>query len=41
MSPMSKDGKSDDGIDPPKEPLRQLATDDVILAKGSEHLVLG
>ena len=31
------DGRSDDFIDPPKEPFEQLATDDVILAKGSEH----
>ena len=36
-----KDGKSDDGIDPPKEPFEQLATDDVILAKGSEHFGTG
>ena len=31
------DGRSDDFVDPPKEPFEQLATDDVILAKGSEH----
>ena len=36
-----KDGKSDDGIDPPKQPFEQLATDDVILAKGSEHFGTG
>ena len=36
-----KDGKSDDKIDPPKEPFEQLATDDVILAKGSEHFGTG
>ena len=30
------DGKSDDMLDPPKEPFEQLATDDVILAKGAE-----
>ena len=36
-----KDGKSDDGIDPPKQPFQQLATDDVILAKGSEHFGTG
>ena len=36
-----KDGKADDFVDPPKQPLEQLATDDVILAKGSEHLGVG
>ena len=36
-----KDGKSDDKIDPPKQPFEQLATDDVILAKGSEHFGTG
>ena len=36
-----KDGKSDDFVDPPKQPLEQLATDDVILAKGSEHMGVG
>ena len=36
-----KDGKSDDGIDPPKQPFAQLAADDVILAKGSEHFGTG
>ena len=36
-----KDGKSDDGVDPPKQPFEQLATDDVILAKGSEHFGTG
>ena len=30
------DGKSDDMLDPPKEPFEQLATDGVILAKGAE-----
>ena len=30
------DGKADDMLDPPKEPFEQLATDDVILAKGAE-----
>ena len=36
-----KDGKADDFVDPPKQPLEQLATDDVILAKGSEHMGVG
>ena len=36
-----KDGKSHDKIDPPKQPFEQLATDDVILAKGSEHFGTG
>jgi hypothetical protein len=36
-----KDGKSDAKIDPPKQPFEQLATDDVILAKGSEHFGTG
>eukprot|EP00435_Cladocopium_sp_Y103_P033751 s1762_g8.t1 len=36
-----KDAKADDFVDPPKQPLEQLATDDVILAKGSEHLGVG
>jgi len=35
-----KDGKADDFVDPPKQPLEQLATDD-ILAKGSEHMGVG
>ena len=30
------DGKADGVLDPPKEPFEQLATDDVILAKGAE-----
>ena len=30
------DGKADDMLDPPKEPFEQLASDDVILAKGAE-----
>ena len=33
---MRPDGKSDDMLDPPKEPFEQLATNDVILAKGVE-----
>ena len=33
-----KDGKADDFVDPPKQPLEQLATDDVILAKGVRTL---
>jgi len=36
-----KDGKADDCVDPPKQPLDQLASDDVILAKGSEHMGVG
>ena len=36
-----KGGKADDFVDPPKQPLEQLATDDVILAKGSEHMGVG
>ena len=36
-----KDGKSDDKIDPPKQAFEQLATDDVILTKGSEHFGTG
>ena len=36
-----KDGKADDFVDPPKQPLEQLATDDVILAKGSEPMGVG
>ena len=36
-----KDGKADDFVDSPKQPLEQLATDDVILAKGSEHMGVG
>ena len=36
-----KDGKADDFVDPPKQPLEQLTTDDVILAKGSEHMGVG
>jgi hypothetical protein len=36
-----KDGKSDDKIDPPKQAFEQLDTDDVILAKGSEHFGTG
>ena len=36
-----KDGKSDDKIDPPKQPFEQLTTNDVILAKGSEHFGTG
>ena len=35
------DSKDDDFIDPPKEVFEQLATDDVILAKGSEHMGVG
>ena len=35
------DGKGDDFIDPPTEPFTQLATDDVILAKGGEHAGTG
>lgn len=35
------DGKADDFIDPPTEPFAQLATDDVILAKGGEHAGTG
>ena len=35
------DGKSDDFVDPPKQPFEQLATDDVILAKGDDHLGIG
>ena len=31
------DGKADDKIDLPTAPLQQLATDDVILAKGDDH----
>ena len=36
-----KDGKSDDKVDPPKQLFEQLATDDVIFAKGSEHFGTG
>ena len=32
---------NNDKIDPPKQPFEQLATDDVILAKGSEHFGTG
>ena len=35
------DSKDDDFVDPPKEVFEQLATDDVILAKGSEHMGVG
>ena len=35
------DSKDDDHVDPPKEVFEQLATDDVILAKGSEHMGVG
>ena len=35
------DSKDDDFVDPPKEVSEQLATDDVILAKGSEHMGVG
>ena len=35
------DSKDDGFIDPPKEVFEQLATDDVILAKGSEHTGVG
>ena len=35
------DSKDDDYVDPPKEAFEQLATDDVILAKGSEHMGVG
>eukprot|EP00434_Breviolum_minutum_P041042 symbB.v1.2.036502.t1/scaffold5171.1/size30161/3 len=35
------DSKDDDFIDPPKEVFEQLATEDVILAKGSEHMGVG
>ena len=35
------DGKADDFVDPPKQPFEQLATDDVILAKGDDHLGIG
>ena len=35
------DAKDDDYVDPPKEVFEQLATDDVILAKGSEHMGVG
>eukprot|EP00435_Cladocopium_sp_Y103_P064106 s119_g25.t1 len=36
-----KDGKADDFVDPPKRALEQLATDDVILAKGDGHFGIG
>ena len=35
------DGKRDDMIDVPEAPFQQLATDDVILAKGDDHRGLG
>ena len=35
------DGKADDLLDPPKVAYEQLATDDVILAKGHEHAGTG
>jgi len=35
------DSKDDDFVDPPKEVFEQLATDNVILAKGSEHMGVG
>ena len=35
------DGKADDFVDPPKQPYEQLATDDVILAKGTEFQGVG
>lgn len=36
-----RDGRADDLIDPPKNPFEQLATDDVILAKGDDHTGIG
>ena len=35
------DGKRDDMVDAPEAPFQQLATDDVILAKGDDHRGLG
>ena len=35
------DGKADDMIDAPTAPFQQLATDDVIMAKGDEHRGIG
>ena len=35
------DGRSDDGIDVPTQPMQQLATDDVILAMGPDHPGIG
>ena len=35
------DSKDDGIVDPPKEVFGQLATDDAILAKGSEHMGVG
>ena len=35
------DSKSDDFIDPPHGPFEQLATDDVIMAKGSDSVGIG
>ena len=35
------DGKADDFVDPPRQPYEQLATDDVILAKGTEFQGVG
>ena len=35
------DGKTDDKVDVPTGPFQQLATDDVILAKGDDHAGVG
>ena len=35
------DGRADDGIDVPTQPMQQLATDDIILAMGTDHPGVG